>query len=51
VVLAFASLKVFVISISAVIIGLLLQPCLKYMERKRWLRFSVNPDLPDIYAA
>jgi amino acid transporter len=51
VVLAFASLKVFVISISAVIIGLLLQPCLKYMERKRWLRFSLNPDLPDIYAA
>ncbi|GAU18049.1 hypothetical protein TSUD_51600 [Trifolium subterraneum] len=51
VVLAFASFKVFVISISAVIMGLVLQPCLKYMERKRWLRFSVNPDLPDIYAA
>ncbi|CAJ2671252.1 unnamed protein product [Trifolium pratense] len=51
VVLALATLKVFVISISAVIMGLLLQPCLKYMEKKRWLRFSVNPDLPDIYAS
>ncbi|PNY02165.1 putative polyamine transporter [Trifolium pratense] len=51
VVLALATLKVFVISISAVIMGLLLQPCLKYMEKKIWLRFSVNPDLPDIYAS
>jgi hypothetical protein len=51
VVLALAPLKVFLITISTVIIGLLLQPCLKYMEKKRWFRFSVNPDLPDIYAA
>lgn len=50
VVLALASFKVFIISFSAVITGLLLQPCLKYVEKKRWLRFSVNPDLPDLYA-
>ncbi|TKY50728.1 polyamine transporter [Spatholobus suberectus] len=50
VVLALASFKVFIISFSAVIIGLVLRSCLKYMEQKRWLRFSVNPDLPDIYA-
>ncbi|XP_020209806.2 polyamine transporter RMV1, partial [Cajanus cajan] len=48
VVLALASFKVFIISLSAVIIGLVLRPCLKCMEQKRWLRFSVNPDLPDI---
>lgn len=51
VVLAHASFKVFIISISAVMMGLLLQPCLKYMEQKRWFTFSVNSDLPDFYAA
>lgn len=50
VVLALASFKVFIVSFSAVIIGLVLRPCLKYMEQRRWLRFSVNPDLPDIRA-
>ncbi|KAG4984645.1 hypothetical protein JHK87_029394 [Glycine soja] len=50
VVLALASFKVSIISFSAVIIGLVLRPCLKYLEQKRWLRFSDNPDLPDIYA-
>ncbi|KAK7280595.1 hypothetical protein RJT34_25660 [Clitoria ternatea] len=50
VVLALASFKVFILSISAVIIGLVLCPCLKYMEQKRWFRFSVNPDLPDLHA-
>ncbi|KAJ1436331.1 Amino acid/polyamine transporter I [Sesbania bispinosa] len=51
VVLALATFKVFIISITALMIGLLLQPCLKFMEKKRWFRFSVNLDLPDIYAA
>ncbi|RZB89561.1 Polyamine transporter PUT1 [Glycine soja] len=50
VVLALASFKVSIISFSAVITGLVLRPCLKYLEQKRWLRFSDNPDLPDIYA-
>ncbi|OIW12740.1 hypothetical protein TanjilG_24673 [Lupinus angustifolius] len=50
VVLAHVSFKVLIISISAVMIGLLLQPCLKYMEQKRWFRFSVNSDLPNFHA-
>jgi len=45
VVLALSSFKVFIVSFSTVIIGLVLRPCLKYMEQRRWLRFSVNPNL------
>lgn len=40
VVLVLASVKVMVISLLAVLIGLVVQPCLKYAEKKRWLRFS-----------
>ncbi|XP_057769210.1 probable polyamine transporter At1g31830 isoform X2 [Salvia miltiorrhiza] len=40
VVLLLASLKVMVISLIAFLIGLVIQPCLKYTERKQWLRFS-----------
>ncbi|KAH6832978.1 Amino acid permease family protein [Perilla frutescens var. hirtella] len=40
VVLVLASLKVMVISLLAVLLGLVMQPCLKYTEKKRWLRFS-----------
>ncbi|KAK9144167.1 hypothetical protein Sjap_004070 [Stephania japonica] len=47
-VLALSSLKVAVISIIAILIGLVTQPCLKYTEKKRWLRFSVSPDLPEV---
>ncbi|XP_019705703.1 polyamine transporter PUT1 isoform X2 [Elaeis guineensis] len=50
VVLVFSSLKVMLVSLAAVIIGLILQPCLRYVEKKRWLRFSINPDLPDFRA-
>ncbi|TXG56899.1 hypothetical protein EZV62_018212 [Acer yangbiense] len=46
VVLALSSLKVAVVSIVAVVIGLVMQPCLKYVEKKRWLKFSTNADLP-----
>ncbi|KAL6500919.1 hypothetical protein OROHE_025116 [Orobanche hederae] len=46
VVLAFASFKVMVISLVAVVIGLVLQPCLKYSEKKSWFRFS---DLSDLH--
>lgn len=49
VVLAFASLKVMVISIIAVIIGLVLEPCVRYTEKKRWLRFYVNSDILDVH--
>ncbi|BBH09838.1 Amino acid permease family protein [Prunus dulcis] len=50
VVLALASPKVMAISISAVIIGLVLQPCVEHTKRKRWFNFSMNSDLPDIHA-
>ncbi|KAF2302147.1 hypothetical protein GH714_032950 [Hevea brasiliensis] len=47
VVLAFASLKITVISIITVILGLALQPVM-YAGKKRWFRFSENSDLADI---
>ncbi|KAG5540443.1 hypothetical protein RHGRI_020599 [Rhododendron griersonianum] len=46
-VLALSSLKVAVISLVAVVIGLVMQPCLKHVEKKKWLKFSENSDLPD----
>ncbi|KAK0581127.1 hypothetical protein LWI29_010282 [Acer saccharum] len=49
VVLALSSLKVAAVSIVAVVIGLVMQPCLKYVEKKRWLKFSTNADLPDLH--
>lgn len=49
VVLGLASFKVFVMSMSAVMVGLFLYPCLRYVEQKRWLKFSVNSDLPHIH--
>ncbi|KAG9452845.1 hypothetical protein H6P81_005749 [Aristolochia fimbriata] len=51
VVLALSSLKVALISLGAVIIGLVLQPGLKYIERKRWVKFSVNSNLPGLEPA
>ncbi|KAF8378979.1 hypothetical protein HHK36_028405 [Tetracentron sinense] len=50
VVLFLASLKVMVISLFVVMVGLVLQPCLKYIEKKRWIRFSISSDLPDLHA-
>ncbi|XP_047077786.1 polyamine transporter PUT1 [Lolium rigidum] len=47
-VLALSTLKVALVSLVAVAVGLVLQPALKFVEKKRWLRFSVNPDLPGI---
>ncbi|KAK6118693.1 hypothetical protein DH2020_047606 [Rehmannia glutinosa] len=44
VVLVLASVKVMVVSLFAILIGLALQPCLKYSEKKRWLRFSNRSD-------
>ncbi|XP_077238068.1 polyamine transporter RMV1-like [Tasmannia lanceolata] len=51
VVLYLASLKVMGVSLAAVLIGLVLQPCMKYIEKRRWLRFSTNSDLPDFKPA
>ncbi|XP_022763009.1 probable polyamine transporter At1g31830 isoform X3 [Durio zibethinus] len=50
VVLAFASLKVMVISMAAAIVGLVLEPCLRYSEKKRWFKFSMNADLHDFHS-
>nr|XP_048336428.1 probable polyamine transporter At1g31830 isoform X2 [Ziziphus jujuba var. spinosa]XP_048336431.1 probable polyamine transporter At1g31830 isoform X2 [Ziziphus jujuba var. spinosa] len=50
VVLALASLKVMVISILGIIIGLVLEPCLRFSEKKRWLRFQRSSDLLDFQA-
>ncbi|XP_009796217.1 probable polyamine transporter At1g31830 isoform X1 [Nicotiana sylvestris] len=49
VVLAFSSVKVMIISLAAVAIGLVMQPCLKRIEKNRWLKFSISSDLPDIH--
>ncbi|KAG4125612.1 hypothetical protein ERO13_D10G107000v2 [Gossypium hirsutum] len=46
VVLAISSLKVAVISLVAVVIGLVMQPGLKYVEKRRWLKFSTSANLP-----
>lgn len=50
VVCVFASYKVIAISLFALMIGLVLQPCLQYSEKKRWVKFSMNSDLPDIHS-
>ncbi|KAG5060814.1 hypothetical protein JHK87_001843 [Glycine soja] len=47
VVLFFSSLKVMVISLIAMAIGLVMQPCLKLVEKKRWMKFSYSSELPD----
>ncbi|KAL6214089.1 hypothetical protein ACLB2K_013527 [Fragaria x ananassa] len=47
VVLALASLKIMAISIAAVVVGLVLQPCVEYMKNKRWYDFSGSFDNPD----
>ncbi|KAL4570379.1 hypothetical protein LXL04_026031 [Taraxacum kok-saghyz] len=51
VVLALSSIKVMVVSLVAIVIGLGLQPFLKYVERKRWVKFSTSADLPDLFNA
>ncbi|CAK8565358.1 unnamed protein product [Lathyrus sativus] len=47
-VLAFSTVKVMLISLIAMVIGLVMQPCLKLVERKKWIKFSVSPELPDL---
>lgn len=50
VVLALSSLKVMGVSLAAVVIGLVMQPCIKHVKRKRWIKFSESADLPDLHA-
>ncbi|KAI6701854.1 hypothetical protein NL676_010990 [Syzygium grande] len=48
VVLALSTLKVAIVSLVAVVIGFIMQPGLKYVKRKRWLKFSVSSNLRDL---
>ncbi|KAK3158830.1 hypothetical protein QOZ80_2AG0142180 [Eleusine coracana subsp. coracana] len=48
VVLALSTLKVALVSLGAVAVGLVLEPGLRFVEKKGWLKFEVNSDLPDI---
>ncbi|KAI4342219.1 hypothetical protein MLD38_026868 [Melastoma candidum] len=47
VVVVLASWKVMAFSLIAVAMGLVLEPSLRYAEKKRWFRFSTRPDLAD----
>ncbi|GFY95223.1 amino acid permease family protein [Actinidia rufa] len=38
-----------VLFLAAVVIGLVMQPCLKHVEKKKWLKFSECPDLPNLH--
>ncbi|OWM80446.1 probable polyamine transporter At1g31830 isoform X2 [Punica granatum] len=49
VVVALASHKVMALSLLAVVVGLVLEPCLRYTEKKHWVRFSISSDLPEFY--
>ncbi|XP_076887737.1 putative polyamine transporter At1g31830 isoform X1 [Bidens hawaiensis] len=49
VVLALSTIKVMVISVFAIVIGLVLRPFLKYVEKKRWVKFSTSEDLPNLH--
>ncbi|CAM8880727.1 unnamed protein product [Rhodiola kirilowii] len=46
--LSLSSLKVTIVSLIAIAIGLMLQPCLKLSEKMGWLKFSTSSDLPDL---
>ncbi|KAK4757177.1 hypothetical protein SAY87_007304 [Trapa incisa] len=48
-VVALASGKVMALSLIAVAVGLVLEPFLRYIEKRRWLRFSISPNLPEFY--
>ncbi|KAJ8774246.1 hypothetical protein K2173_009677 [Erythroxylum novogranatense] len=48
-VLALSTLKVVVVSVAAIAIGLVMQPCLTYADKKRWMRFCVCAHLPDLH--
>nr|XP_043628161.1 probable polyamine transporter At1g31830 isoform X2 [Erigeron canadensis] len=51
VVLYLSTVKVRILSCVAILIGLVLQPFLKYIEKKRWVKFSTCADLPDLHNA
>ncbi|KAI3505604.1 hypothetical protein L1887_27737 [Cichorium endivia] len=51
VVLVLSTNKVMAVSVFAMVFGLVLQPVLKWVEKKRWVKFSISADLPDLHNA
>ncbi|CAN0879701.1 Probable polyamine transporter At1g31830 [Linum grandiflorum] len=51
VVLVIAPGKVMAVSFAAIAVGLVMQPCLLYAEKKGWLRFSRNSQLTDLHSS
>ncbi|XP_024996459.1 probable polyamine transporter At1g31830 isoform X1 [Cynara cardunculus var. scolymus] len=49
IVLGLSSVRVMTVSIVAIVIGLVLQPFLKLIEKKRWIKFSTSANLPDLH--
>ncbi|XP_004295555.1 PREDICTED: probable polyamine transporter At1g31830-like [Fragaria vesca subsp. vesca] len=49
VVLVLSQPRVVIVSLIAIVIGLFMQPFLKDVERKRWMKFSISSDLPDLH--
>ncbi|XP_010540726.1 PREDICTED: probable polyamine transporter At1g31830 isoform X2 [Tarenaya hassleriana] len=47
-IMAFSTLKVAAVSLCIVVIGLVMKPCLDH-TKKRWLKFSISSDLPDLH--
>lgn len=50
-VLALSSLKIMIISLIAVLLGVVMQPCLRYTDKKQWIKFSVTSELPEVPSA
>lgn len=50
-VLALSSLKILIISLIAVLLGFVMQPCLRYTDKKQWIKFSVTSELPEVPSA
>lgn len=51
VVLALSTLRVFLISIGAIALGIVIYPSLKYIRKKGWLKFSISSHLPDLHSS
>ncbi|KAK4340494.1 hypothetical protein RND71_041956 [Anisodus tanguticus] len=51
VVMALCSYKVMIVSFLAILAGLIMQPCLVYCDKKKWLSFSVSSDLVDLQSS
>ncbi|PHT41933.1 Polyamine transporter PUT1 [Capsicum baccatum] len=48
VVMVLCSFKVMIVGFLAILVGLIMQPCLVYSDRKKWLSFSVSSELVDL---